>query len=72
MRMGRDKESESILRIIKESEEPLETKEIEEKIKNITRTMIFYRLNNLRGDSLIRGKQVGSGKGTWIWWKHEK
>jgi len=72
MRMGKDKESESILRIIKESKEPLETKEIGEKIKNITRTMIFYRLNNLRGDSLIRGKQVGSGKGTWIWWKNEK
>ncbi len=72
MRMGKDKESESILKVIKESKEPLETKEIEEKMKNITRTMIFYRLNNLRGDGLIRGKQVGSGKGTWIWWKNEK
>ncbi len=72
MRMGKDKESETILKVIQESKEPLETKEIEGEIKNITRTMIFYRLNNLRGDGLIRGKQVGSGKGTWIWWKNEK
>jgi repressor of nif and glnA expression len=70
--MKKDKDSESILKIIKESKDPLETKEIGEKIKNITRTMIFYRLNNLRGEGQIKGKQVGSGKGTWIWWKNEK
>ena len=66
--------SKEILRLINESEEPLETKEISEKIKNkikdetVTRTKIFYRLNYLRGDGLIRGKFIGSGKGVWIWW----
>jgi DNA-binding Lrp family transcriptional regulator len=47
----------------------LETKEIGEKLKKISRVKILYRLNNLRAEGLIKGKQVGSGKGTWIWWK---
>jgi len=64
-----------ILRLIDNSDEPLETKEIEEIIKktikkeSVTRTKIFYRLNNLRGDALIKGKFIGSGKGVWIWWR---
>jgi repressor of nif and glnA expression len=61
------------LKIIQESNEVLETKEIEEKvsnsIKDITRTKLFSRLNNLRGEGLIKGKFVGPGKGVWIWWK---
>jgi repressor of nif and glnA expression len=61
------------LRIIDESNDVLETKEIQEKvqnsIKNITRTKLFSRLNNLRGEGLIKGKFVGPGKGVWIWWK---
>jgi len=63
----------AILKLIQNSEEPLETKEIQEKlnntIKNVTRTKLFYRLTNLRGEGLIKGKFVGPGKGVWIWWK---
>jgi len=63
-----------ILRIITDSEEPLETKEIEEKVGNsvkkepVTRTKVFYRLNLLRGEGKIKGKFIGSGKGVWVWW----
>lgn len=72
----KDNISKEILSIVNISEEPLETKEISElivkRIKNesVTRTKIFYRLNNLRGEGLIRGKFIGSGKGVWIWWKY--
>ena len=58
-----------ILKLIENSNEPLETKEIQDKLKKITRTKILYRLNNLRAEVLIRGKQIGAGKGTWIWWR---
>ena len=65
----------AVLKIINESEEPLETKEIQEKIeheiKNVTRTKLFYRLTNLRGEGLVKGKFVGPGKGVWIWWTPE-
>jgi repressor of nif and glnA expression len=71
MRRSHDALTISILDILSKSNEPLETKEIELILKNVTRTKILYRLNNLRGESLIKGKQVGSGKGTWIWWKKE-
>ena len=64
-----DKESSLILKVISEAKEPLETKEIEKKLPKISRSKILYRLNNLRGESLIIGKQVGAGKKTWIWWK---
>ncbi len=74
--MNKDKTdiSSKILDILKNSDEPFDTKEIEELIKNkvktesITRTKIFYRLNILRGEGKIKGKFVGSGKGVWIWW----
>ena len=64
---------ENILKVIQNSNEPLETKEIQKlledsKIKSLTRTKIFYRLNNLRGEGKIKGKFVGPGKGVWIWW----
>ena len=63
------------LKIINETNEPVETKEIEEMvskhIKDVTRTKLFYRLNNLRGEGLIKGKFVGPGKGVWIWWRKE-
>ncbi len=71
MRRNIDKASEKVVGILKDSLEPLETKEIEEVMKNITRAKLMYRLSNLRGDGLIKGKVVGSGKGTWIWWKDE-
>jgi len=58
-----------ILQIIQQAQEPLETREIEELLAKSTRVKILYRLNLLRGDGLIKGKPVGSGKGTWIWWK---
>lgn len=57
-----------ILNLVSRTDEPLETKEIELQFPDSTRTMILYRLNNLRGEGKIKGKQVGSGKGAWIWW----
>jgi repressor of nif and glnA expression len=59
-----------ILKIIETATEPLETKELENILKGFSRAMILYRLHNLRGEGLIRGKRVGPGKGVWIWWKH--
>jgi len=68
--------SKEILNLIEESSEPLETKEIEtilkKKIRDITRTKLFYRLMILRGEGLVLGKFVGPGKGVWIWWKNGK
>jgi len=59
-----------ILEIIESAHEPLETKEVEGKLKEFSRAMIFYRLHDLRGEGLIKGKKVGPGKGVWIWWKY--
>ena len=63
---------EKTLKLVEDSIEPLETKEILENlktsVKDITRTKLFYRLMNLRGEGLIKGKFVGPGKGVWIWW----
>ena len=67
----RDRISTSILTILATAIEPLETKEIQNLLTATTRVKIMYRLNRLRGDGLILGKQIGSGKGTWIWWKLE-
>ena len=67
-----DKISKDILKTLKIADEPLETKEIEILLKKITRTKILYRLNNLRGEGKIKGKNVGSGKGCWIWWTKTK
>jgi repressor of nif and glnA expression len=68
--------AEKTLEVIKKSGEPLETKEIqqlleEQKVKGVTRTKLFYRLTNFRGEGLIKGKFVGPGKGVWIWWTPE-
>jgi len=64
-----------ILKIVNSSNAPLETKEIQEKIKielgEVSRSKLMYRLNNLRAEREIQGKYVGSGKGVWIWWKSE-
>jgi len=69
----KDEISEEILKILKSSGAPLETKEIFEKIRaemgDVSRSKLMYRLNVLRGDGDIHGKFVGSGKGVWIWWK---
>lgn len=68
-----DEISKAAIKVIASAEEPLETKEVEERVnkivKNTTRTKLFYRLNNLRAEGLIKGKFVGPGKGVWIWWK---
>lgn len=68
--------SKEVLKLIEESSEPLETKEIEQllkkKVRDITRTKLFYRLMILRGEGVILGKFVGPGKGVWIWWRKEK
>ncbi len=64
-----------VLETIDNSNEVLETKEILEQLQislnKLTRTMLFSRLNNLRGDGLIKGKFVGPGKGVWIWWRRD-
>lgn len=57
----------SIFKVINSSDSPLETKEIEQKVK-ATRVKVLYRLNILRGEGKIRGKFIGPGKGVWIWW----
>lgn len=69
MRPQKDALSESILDVLNKAGEPLETVEIVRGIKGATRITILYRLYKLMGEGLVRGKQVGSGKGTWIWWK---
>ena len=70
-----DELTEVTLKIINETDEPLETKELEEIVgkivTDVTRTKLFYRLNNLRGEGLIKGKFVGPGKGVWIWWRKD-
>ena len=63
--------SKRILQTLLQAGEPLETKEIELQLPGMTRVKILYRLNLLRGEGQILGKVVGSGKGTWIWWKKE-
>ena len=67
----KDKLTESLIKIINEAHEPLETKEMERKLPTETRTKIFYRLRDLAVKSEIKGKMVGAGKGTWIWWKKD-
>ncbi len=63
------------LELIERANEFLETKEILEELQisldKLTRTKLFSRLNNLRGERLIKGKFVGPGKGVWIWWKKD-
>ncbi|MFC1691756.1 hypothetical protein ACFL0W_06270 [Nanoarchaeota archaeon] len=71
MRRETDIISKRILEILNKAEEPLETREIELILKDVTRIKVLYRLNNLRGDGLIKGKPMGSGKGAWIWWRKD-
>ena len=59
--------------VINESKEPLETIEVQHLAithsgQEVSRPVLLYRLNNLRAEGEIQRKQVGSGKGTWIWW----
>jgi len=71
-----DEYKEAILRILRGSNEPLETKEVQaltdrSGTKGVTRSKVLYRLNDLRGEGEIKGKSVGPGKGVWIWWAPE-
>jgi DNA-directed RNA polymerase delta subunit len=65
--------SDFIYKILIESQEPLATKEIVERIQeyfgNVSRAKVLTRLNDLRGAGVIAGKFVGYGNGLWIWWK---
>jgi len=69
----KDELSDLILEVINKAKSPLETKEIYGKLNgkgsSVSRSKIIYRLSNLRGEGEIEGKQVGSGKGVWIWWR---
>jgi len=67
----KDRLTETLIKIVSDASEPLETKEIEKKVPAETRQKIFNRLKNLRGEGTIKGKMVGAGKGTWIWWKKD-
>ena len=66
--------SNELFNILNNIHEPLETKELEQNLKEkikketITRSKVFYRLNILRAEQKIKGKFVGPGKGVWIWW----
>ena len=71
MMKSKDKLGETLIIVVSEASEPLETKEIEEKVPAETRARIFNRLKNLRGEGLIKGKMVGAGRGTWIWWEKD-
>lgn len=70
MRRNLDRIGDKIIKLLEKAGEPLETKEIELILRNITRVKVLYRLNLLRGEGIIRGKAVGSGKGAWIWWSN--
>ena len=69
MDVWKEEDIREILKVIEQAGEPLETKELVVKLPKITRIKILYRLNRLKADGLIKSKQVGAGKGTWIWWK---
>lgn len=69
-----DRISKTIIKVISNAKEPLETREIEKgvkkKIRTATRTKVLYRLKDLRGEGKIKGKHLSAGaKGIWIWWK---
>jgi hypothetical protein len=72
--MSRDDKIEKVIaEVINRAKEPLETTEVMELAisksgADITRPVLFYRLNNLRAEGIIHGKQIGSGKGNWVWW----
>ena len=66
-----DKYKKQVLEYINSENQILETTEVVDNV-NSTRTILLRRLSDLRGDFVIKGKQVGSGKGVWIWWRNEE
>ena len=68
-----DKVAKVIAKVINDSKEPLETVEVQDLATtksgaDVSRPVLLYRLNNLRAEGGIHGKQGGSGKKSWIWW----
>ena len=64
-----DEISERIIKLLESSKQPMETREIEKSMKDVTRTKILNRLKDLRGDRKIGGKRIGAGaRGVWVWW----
>ena len=63
------KDIEPVLSTINSSDVPLETKEVVDNIPEFSRVKVLHRLASVWGDGVIKGKQVGSGKGVWIWWR---
>ena len=61
-----------IATLLAKAKEPMETTEITKAIMArdpfATRTIVLYRLQLLAAAQLIKGKNIGSGKGTWVWW----
>ncbi|RLE47580.1 hypothetical protein DRJ25_02065 [Candidatus Woesearchaeota archaeon] len=55
--------------VIDSSLYPLETKEVTEQVPEFSREQVLRKLTVIWGDGVIKGKQVGSGKGVWIWWR---
>lgn len=69
----KDQIADIIIEVLSDANEPLQTKqvviEVKETVKTATRTKVFYRLNNLRGEGKIKGKRLIAGaRGIWIWW----
>ncbi|RLE47579.1 hypothetical protein DRJ25_02060 [Candidatus Woesearchaeota archaeon] len=67
--MHSSKDIEPVLTTINSSDFPLDTKEVVDNIPEFSREQVLHRLTSIWGDGVIKGKQVGSGKGIWIWWR---
>jgi hypothetical protein len=67
----KDKLTKDLIKVVDDANEPLETKEIEAKLPTATRTKIVKRLMESAIKGLIKGKTVGSGKKTWVWWRKD-
>ena len=58
-----------LISIINSSNIPLETKEIKDQVPELSHAQVLRLLTTIWGDGVIKGKQVGSGKGVWVWWR---
>ncbi|RUM34341.1 MAG: hypothetical protein DSY33_02325 [Archaeoglobus sp.] len=58
---------EKIYRIIKESEVPLITSEIAEKLK-LERRVVLRRLQRMAIEGKVKGRRIDAANGIWIWW----
>lgn len=62
-------EKKKILKFILSSEVPVETVEVCKNFKEMSYKKVSFRLHLLASEGLIGMKNVGSGKGTYIWFK---